>query len=184
MTQPSGLKGKAMIGTFLLLLAGQVQPVTNPSGFIFSVDPRQGVMPAENILLRPGHKNSDDRMFPDLAVKEMRIDGNTLYVRVSNEGRRGAKGPIRVTAQSAENGVKHKAAPARIDKLRPGESRWVPVKFALAQSSVVSAQVVPPQAPPWTLDRSGRGCEDCEDRNGANNVLTAAAGSIARGKPE
>ena len=173
-----------MIGTFLLMLAGQVQPVTSPNGFTFGVDPPQGVMPGENIVLRPGHKNSDDRMFPDLAVKEMRIDGNTLYVRVSNEGLRGAKGPIRVTAQSAEGSVRHKAPSAKIYKLQPGESRWVPVQLALAQSGVVSAEIAPPQAPPWTLDRSGRGCEACEDRNEANNVLTAAAASIARGKPD
>ena len=69
-------------------------------------------------------------------------------------------------------------------KLQPGESRWVPVQFALAQSGVVSAEIASPQALPWTLDRTGRGCEGCEDRNEANNTLTAAAASIARGRPE
>jgi hypothetical protein len=144
-----------------------------------------GPTPAENIWLRPAHKNSDDRMFPDIAVKDMRIEGSTLYVLVKNQGGSSARGPIRVTARAEANGVKSDAPPARLASLGAGESRWVPLehfKVALAEASRVSAVAL--AAPPPALDRSGQACNRCTDLDQANNGLTAPSSAIARGRPQ
>ena len=157
-------------------------------------------MPAENHTLSMPHRNSDDRMFPDLAVKDLRIDGSTLFVLVTNLGHSRAYGPIRVAGRAEAGGVRSEAVPARTGTLRPGESRWVAlsdfsVKAAavgsavplvtLQDASVVSAAVmqVAPAAP--AFDRSGQGCETCtQEVNQANNGLTMAATVVKRGRPD
>ena len=146
---------------------------------------RQGPTPyAEHTLSMP-HKNMDDRMFPDIAVKDMRIDGNTLYVLVKNQGGSRARGPIRVVARAEANGVRSDAPPARLSTLSPGESRWVPLehfKVALADASRVSVAAL--AAPPPWLDRSGQVCNQCTDLNEENNGLSAPSAAIGRGRPQ
>ena len=169
---------------YLLLLAAAAEPGNPPVHPLLEIVRLPTA--AENIYLRPGHANSDDRMFPDIAVKDMRIDGDTLYVLVKNQGGRSARG-IQVTAQAEGNGAKSDAAPARLANLPAGKSKWVTIgkfKIVLADASLVSAAAKLPAATPAALDRSGGGCDGCSDLNETNNSLTEEASSIARGKPE
>jgi len=155
---------------------------------------RPGPTAFENHPLSQPHKNMDNRMFPDIAIGAMRIDGGTLYVRVTNKGRAGTRSSTLVAARAEAGGMKSELAQARTGRLSPGESRWVPITgfrasangqaFALANANVVSAVARISPSSARALDRSGNGCEACEDGNAANNALTAAAASIARGKPE
>lgn len=143
------------------------------------------------------HPNSDDRMFPDIAVKDMRIAGDTLYVRLVNQGHNSARTPIVIVARAAENGMKTEEVQAKTDRLAAGESRWVPLKgfavktaamaspvFDLSSAEVVSAAawLIPSSA--GALDRSGQGCDDCAaDADTSNNILTLRGNSISRGLP-
>lgn len=168
-----------MLDMFLIGLAALAQD----EGAIFmGIDPAQGPTIGENRTLSQWHPGSDDRMFPDIAVKDLRIDGDTLYVLVTNEGRKNAA-RVQVTARAESNGVKRGAGSARLPTLSAGESRWVSLgHFALANTNMISAAVRLP-APPG-LDRSGQGCDACADVNQANDSFSAAPSSIARGKPE
>ena len=170
-----------MLHLLLLAAAAPDIPPVHPNAEIF-----RGVTPGENIYLRPGHANSDDRMFPDIAVQDLRIDGDTVYVLVKNQGARSAQG-IQVTARADGSGTKSDAAAARLAKLPAGESKWVSVgkfKVALADARSISVAAKLPAALPSALDRSGQGCEGCSDLDESNNSLTEQASSIARGKPE
>ncbi len=164
--------------TLALAVAAQDNGIRN------GVDPPQGPMPGENRTLSQDHPNRDERMFPDLAVKDLRIDQGTLYVLVTNKGEGRAKGPIRVTARAEANGIKSEAPVARIGTLNGGESRWVPVRnVALDGATLVSAAVrLPP--PVSALDRSGQGCDCIPELDETNNGFSAAGSAIARGRPE
>jgi hypothetical protein len=166
---------------FLIGLAALAQD----EGPIFTgIDPAQGPTIGENRTLSQWHPGSDDRMFPDIAVKDLRIDGDTLYVLVTNEGRKNAA-RVQVTARAESKGARSGAASARLPTLSAGESKWVSLghfTVALADASVVSAAVRLPA--PVALDRSGQGCDACADVNQANDSFSAAPSSIARGKPE
>ena len=164
------------------------------------LDPPRGPFPAENYRLSQWHANQDLRTFPDLAVNDLRIDQGTLYVHVTNKGKARAKGPISVTAHAETNGVKSDAVAVRIDSLKGGESRWIPLThfsvktastepsvpiFALGNASVVSAAVkLPP--PGSAFDRSGQACSrTCtQELDEANNDFSEAGSAIARGRPE
>jgi hypothetical protein len=193
----------AMVSMFLLALAGQTVLTPLPPQ---PPVPREvpmtrefvGPTPVENIWLRPGHKNSDDRMFPDIAIGQLQIDGDTLYVKLINRGHGATQAQTLVVARAEAGGVKSDLAQVRTGKLTAGESRWVPVKgfsfrtastaesvFALANASVVSAaaRLLPSTA--GALDRSGQGCGDCTvEMDEANNVLTLAGDAIKHGRPE
>lgn len=171
-----------MLSLLLLGLAGLAQD----QGSVFTGnDPPQGPTIGENRTMSQWHPGSDDRMFPDIAVKQLRIDGDTLYVLVTNQGGKSAQ-RIQVQARAEANGLTSDAAPARLTALTAGESKWVPLghfKVALADAGVVSAAVRMPAAAA-ALDRSGQGCDACTDVNPANDSLTAPVASVARGKPE
>lgn len=181
-----------MLNLLLMLAAAPMTPIAPPEPIIREI--RQGPMPGENIYLRPGHKNSDDRMFPDIAVKAMRIDRDTLYVELVNQGRGSARVPILVVARAEADGIRSEAVETRTPRLNSGESRWVPLKgfamksaslaspvFDLASASTVSvaARLLPSTA--GALDRSGQGCGDCStDSDESNNLLTLHGDSIKR----
>jgi hypothetical protein len=179
----------AMLSIFVAF-AAQVAPIVLPPqqlvrGEVPRIRERVGTTPFENHTLSQPHRNMDDRMFPDIAVKDMRIDGDTLYVLVKNQGGSSARGPIRVVARAEANGVRSDARPARLSMLGPGESRWVPLehfKVALADASRVSVTAV--AAPPPALDRSGQDCNQCTDLNEENNGLSAPSAAIGRGRPQ
>jgi hypothetical protein len=170
-----------------------------PRDMPFIREPRvAGVTPGENHTLSQPHPNSDDRMFPDIAIKDLKIDGDTLYVRLANLGRGGARVPILLAARAMAGGVKSDVAQIRTNRLAAGETRWVPIKgfsvktaatapsvFALANATAVSAaaRLVPSSA--GTLDRSGQGCGDCTSEiDETNNVLTLSGEALKRGKPQ
>lgn len=186
-----------MLTAFLAL--AQVAPVALPPQPISPRDvppsrERAGPTAFENHPLSQPHKNMDNRMFPDIAIGAMRIDGGTLYVRVTNKGGAGTRSSTLVAARAESGGIRSELAQARTGRMSPGESRWVPITgfkasasgqvFALANANFVSAVARISPSSAGALDRSGNGCESCEDRNEANNILTAAAAAIARGKPE
>jgi hypothetical protein len=183
-----------MFSTLLLSLLASPTAGEAP----MSVQIRQGPMPAENIYLRPGHKNSDDRMFPDIAIGALSIDGDTLFVQVTNKGRAWTHAPIQVAARAEAGGVKSDLAQVRVEQqLKSGETRWVAVKgfsfktaanspavFALENASAVSAvaRLLPTTA--GSLDRSGQGCGECNrESDQGNNVLTLGGSAIAHGRP-
>lgn len=185
---------------FQLLIFALATAAQDDAPVFRRLDPPQGPMPAENYRLSQWHANQDLRTFPDLAVNELRIDQGTLFVHVTNKGKARAKGPINVTAHAEINGVKSEAAAVRIDSLKGGESRWVPLThfsvktastalsapiFALASASVVSAAIkLPP--PGSAFDRSGQTCSrTCpQELDESNNAFSEAGSAIARGRPE
>ena len=170
-----------MFQLLMLALAAAAQD----DSVIRGLDPPQGPMPGENRTLSQDHPNRDERMFPDLAVKDLRIDQGTLYVLVTNKGEGRAKGPIRVTARTEANGTKSDAPVARIGSLKGGESRWVPVRnFALDGATLVSAAVELPPPVSSAVDRSGQGCDCIPELDETNNGYSAAGSAIARGRPE
>lgn len=143
------------------------------------------------------HPNSDDRMFPDIAVKDMRVAGDTLYIRLVNQGRGAARSSILVVARAAENGVKSDEIQARTGSLAAGESRWVPLRGFAVKAAAISAPVFDissaeiVSAAAWllpstagALDRSGQGCNECSiDADTSNNVLTLRGDAIGRSSP-
>jgi hypothetical protein len=186
-----------MLTLFLLAAAQLVPTLSPPDSAIREI--RQGPMPAENHPLPPRHWKGHDPSLPDVAVKDLRIDGDTLYVLVANSGGSSIRGPIRVMALAQADGVRSEAAPATIGKLVAGEARWVPLKqfsvkvastkfsgplFLLDKADAVLAEVVLPSPAPSALDRSGQGCDRCQDFNDANNVLRERGSNIARGRPD
>lgn len=187
-----------MFQLLILALATAAQDPTGP--ILIRRDPPQGPMAGENRTLSQWHANQDLRTFPDLAVNDLRIQDDTLYVRVTNKGKARARGPISVTARAETNGVKSEAVAVRIDGLKGGESRWVPLThfsvktastapsapvFALGGANVISAAVkLPP--PASAFDRSGQTCSrGCpQELDEGNNDFSAAGSAIARGHPE
>ncbi len=184
-----------MFGMLILALAA----VAQDRGPLFvNHDPPPGPRPAENHTLSQPHRNMDARMFPDLAVKDLRIDGDTLYVLVANQGGARSGGPIRVAAQAEVNGARIVAGPARIGRLKGGETRWVPLNrfsvaaasiagavpmlFALDDASVVLAEVSVP-AESASLDRTGQGCDCVDEVDLSNNGVRADGKAITRGRP-
>ena len=166
-----------MMDLLLLGLAGLMQ---DQGPTITTLDPPMGPTIGENRTMSQWHPGSDNRMFPDVAVKDLRIDGDTLYVLIINQGGKNAQ-KIQVSAKT-----QGASETARLTSLTAGESKWVSLahfKTALADASVVSA-AVRLSAVPSALDRSGQGCDACTDVNEANNSLSAPASSIARGRPE
>jgi len=157
-----------------------------------------GVTPLENRTLSQPHANSDNRMFPDIAIKDLRIDGDTLYVRLANHGRGAAQMPILVTARAIAGGVRSDLAQVRTGRLMAGESRWVSIKgfsvrtaattpsvFALSNASTISAvaRLLPSTA--GMLDRSGEGCGECtSEADETNNALTLSGAALKYGRPQ
>ena len=167
-----------MLEVLLLGLAGLTQ---DQGPTLTTIDPPMGPTVGENRTLSQWHPGSDDRMFPDVAVKELRIDGDTLYVLVTNQGGKSAR-KIQISAKSQGS-----SETARLASLPAGESKWVPLthlRVALADTNVISAAARLSAAVPEALDHSGQGCDACTDVNEANNSISAPAGSIARGRPE
>jgi hypothetical protein len=176
---------------FALAAAQDVGPV------IVTNDPPQGPTPGENRTLSQWHPGTDARMFPDIAIGELMIAGDTLYVRIVNEGRVASQGSIFIAARADANGLRSEPANSRTGRLRAGEARWIPLRgfsvktastagpvFALADASLVSvvARLVPSDAA--ALDRSGQGADRMIDLNEANNSRTAEGSTIARGQPQ
>ena len=183
-----------MLPLFVLLAA--LGPVETPDAMSREIN--QGPTPFQERTLSQQHPNADDRMFPDIAVKDLRIDGDTLYVRLVNQGHSSAQAAILVAARAAANGVTGDLAQARVPRLRAGEARWVALKglsirtaaisptiFALGGAVTVSAVARLAPAASGLPDRSGRDCSDCAaDGDEANNVLTMNGDVIARGPPQ
>jgi hypothetical protein len=185
-----------MLNLLFVLAAAPVAPLANPEPVMREI--RILPMPYEWHTLSQPHPNSDDRMFPDIAVKDMRIDGDTLYVRLVNQGRGGARVPIVVVARAAAaNGMKSEEVQARTPRLAAGESRWVPLKnfsvksaamsapvFDLASANAVSAAAWLSPSTAGYLDRSGQGCGDCSiDSDEKNNILNLNRNAIVQGRP-
>ena len=163
-----------------MLLLGLIGLVQDQGPTITTIDPPMGPTVGENRTLAQWHPDSDNRMFPDVAVKDLRIDGDTLYVLVSNQGGKNAQ-KIQVSAKA-----QGATETARLASLPAGESKWVELghfKEALTDASVVSA-AARLSSVPSALDRSGQGCDLCTDGNEANNSISTPAVSIARGRPE
>lgn len=182
-----------------LLLAFLAAAAQGNPDIVYGLDPPQGPMAGENRTLSQWHRNADDRMFPDLAIKEMRLDGDTLHVLVANQGGYRADGPILVTARAVANGVNGVAQPARLGRLPAGQSRWVALRhfqlksasavrtgpiFVLGDANAIIASVRQSAPPAATLNRSGRSCETCREQNEANNSLTGVGGQLKRGRPD
>lgn len=169
---------------------------------LFTRDPRPGVTPGENRTLSQQHPNATARTFPDMAIKGLRIDGDTLLVLVANDGEARARGPIRITAQAEANGTRAEAALARTGSLLSGQSRWVPLRgfavksassagagsvFALEDAALVSVSVALAPAISAAVDRTGQACLPSRgcilERNEANNSVRALGKAIPRGRP-
>jgi len=165
----------------------------------FIREPRvAGPTAVEFRTLSQPHPNSDDRTFPDIAISALRIDGDTLYVQLTNKGRSGTQSSTLIAARAVSAGMKSDRAEVRTGRFAPGETRWVPIRgfsvktasnggsvFSLASASVVSAaaRILPSTA--GTLDRSGEGCGECtEEMDETNNVLTLSGDAIKRGPPQ
>ena len=190
-----------MFQLLMLAYAAAAQDTRPP---VIRIDPPRGVTPFENRTLSQPHLNqSPETMFPDLAIKKLRIDGDTLHVLVVNQGKIRAKGPTRLTARAEMNGVRGEASPARIGTLKAGESRWVPLRnfsvrsaasglsapvFALEGASLVSAALRPPSPTSRAVDRTGQDCDPTHgcirDMDETNNSLTEAGSAISHGRPE
>jgi len=183
-----------MLNLLFVLAAAPVAPLATPEPIMRET--RILPMPYEWHTLSQPHPNSDDRMFPDIAVKDMRIDGDTLYVRLVNQGRGGARVPILVVARAAANGIKSEEVQARTPRLASGESRWVALKgfsvksaaisapvFDRASSSAVSAAAWLTPSTARNLDRSGQRCGCSIDLDEKNNILSLNGNSIVHGRP-
>ena len=184
-----------MLNLLFVLAAAPVAPLANPEPVMRET--RILPMPYEWHTLSQPHPNSDDRMFPDIAVKDMRVDGDTLYVRLVNQGRGGARVPIVLVARAAANGMKSDEVQARTSRLAAGESRWIPLKgfsvksaamsapvFDLASATAVSAAAWLSPSTAGHLARSGQGGGDCSiDLDEKNNILNLNGNSIIHGRP-
>lgn len=185
-----------------LLFLAMAAPAASPPAQVESTMEHQletqGPMPAENYYLLPGRHKDDDAMYPDLAIKDLRIDGDTLYVLVKNEGALQAQGPVRLVARAEIGTMTSDPAFASTAALGKGESRWVPVRgfsvkaastaatvFALENATAVAATVSASAGIPGALNRTGQGCDRCSsDLNPANNSLALAAPAIRHGRPQ
>lgn len=185
-----------MMSTLLLGLFAAAQSL--PEGVLVR-DPPQGPTPGENRTLSQWYPGADDRMFPDLAIKDLRIDGDILYVHVVNQGVTRADGPIWVDANAHSDGIKGEARPTRVGKLMAGESRWVRVGqfslksasrsssgpiFVLESADLISANIKQAAPATRTLDRTGQGCDRCHEVDTSNNSLSMPGAAIGRGRPE
>ena len=190
----------------LLLVLSALEPGTAVSAAPARTEPREimreprvaGPTAVEFRTLSQPHPYSDDRMFPDIAIGALQIDGDTLYVQLTNKGRSATQSSTLVAARAVVAGVKTDLAESRTGRLAAGESRWVPIRgfsiktasnsapaFSIAGATTVSAvaRILPSTS--GTLDRSGQGCGDCtSETDEANNVLTLSGDAIKRGAPK
>lgn len=156
-----------------------------------------GPTPLEFRTLSQPHPNSDDRMFPDIAIGAMNIDGDTLYVELTNKGRSATQTPTLVAARAVSGAMRSDLVEVKTGRLAAGESRWVPVKgfsvktastsgtvFALANATVVSAAARLLPSSVGALDRTGQGCGECTtEMSEDNNQLTLRGSAIGHGAP-
>jgi hypothetical protein len=180
----------------LFVLAAQVTSEPHPVPFMREI--RQGPMPFQERTMSQPHRFSDDRMFPDIAIGALSIDGDTLYVQLTNKGLSATRTNAMIVARAQSNGMVSDLAEARTGRLSPGESRWVPLRgfsvrtastratvFSLAGATTISAAVhlIPSSA--GALDRSGDGCGECTvEMKDGNNQLTLSGSAIGHGKPQ
>ena len=147
------------------------------------------------------HRNSKPiPLYPDVAIRDVRIDGNTLLVLVANEGRVRTQGSLKVSARARSNGLDAEAAPVRIASLPAGGSRWVALSkfsvkaaghaapaFALQDAAVVLADVRQQSQMSRAVDRSGQACDPVQgcgmELEQSNNRFAAAGSAINRGRP-
>jgi hypothetical protein len=147
------------------------------------------------------HRNSKPiPLYPDVAIRDVRIDGNTLHVLVANQGRVRTQGSLKVSARVSGNGLDAEAAPVRIDSLPAGQSRWVALSkfsvkaaghaapaFALQDAAVVLADVRQQSQMSRAVDRTGQACDPAQgcgmELEEGNNRFAAAGSAIARGRP-
>ena len=180
----------------LSILAFEAALVAQAQGpVIMTVDPPQGPTPGEFRTLSQPHPGSDDRMFPDIVIGSLKIDGDTLYVQVRNVGGAAAQGSVIVSARADESGKRSDVVQARTGPFQAGEARWVPLRgfsvktasmagqvFALADATSVaaSARLLPTGS---QLDRSGQGRLPTPEANETNNSLVLEGSAIGRGAP-
>src|SRR5215213_3017941 len=121
-----------MLAALMLVLAPAAElPATPvvPREMPFIREPRVAGPTAVNFgTLSQPHRYSDDRMFPDIAIGALSIDGDTLYVQVTNKGRSPTRASTLVVARAQSAGARSDLAQARTGRLAPGETRWVAVK--------------------------------------------------------
>ena len=189
-----------MFDLLLITLAAAAQEVPRP---VIIPEPNiSGPTPVEFRTLSMPHRNSKPiRLYPDVAIKDVRIDGNTLHVLVANQGRVRTNGSLKVTARAQGNGLEAEAAPVRIGSLPAGQSRWVALSrfavkaaaraapdFALQDAALVSADVRQQSQMSRAVDRTGQACGSAggcgEELEQGNNRFAAAGSAIARGRPD
>ena len=187
-----------MLHLLLLAAALQAPAAAPPPRFLPELTPVQGPMPYPERTWSMPHPNSNERMFPDLAIKDLRIEGDTLYVEVANIGKAEARVPILVAARAIANGAKSDLAEVRTGRMAAGETRWVAIKgfsirtaastpavFSLDNATTVSAVVRLMPSSAGMLDRTGDGCQDCTaEADESNNVLTLSGASLKHGRPQ
>jgi hypothetical protein len=180
-----------------LMLAAALQAAPTTPQLHFLPELPQGPMPyAERTWSMP-HPNSTDRMFPDMAIKDMRVDGDTLYVELANIGGGDVRVPILVAARAVANGTRSDVAEIRTSRMAARETRWVAIRgfsiktaaaapsvFALDNATTVSAVVRLMPSSAGMLDRTGDGCHQCTtESNEANNTLTLSGSALTHGRP-
>lgn len=187
-----------MIDLMLIALAAAVQ---EDPGVTLPEPNRAGPTPVEFRTLSMPHRNSKPiPLYPDVAIKDVRIDGNTLHVLVANQGRVRTQGSLKVSALARSNGLDAEAAPVRIGSLPAGKSRWVALNrfsvkaaaqaapaFALQDAALVLADVRQQSQMSRAVDRTGQACDPARgcgmELEQGNNRFAAAGSAIARGRP-
>jgi hypothetical protein len=179
----------------LAAAAQEVPPVILPEPNV------AGPTAVEFRTLSMPHRNSKAvPLYPDVAIRDVRIDGNTLLVLVANQGRVRTRGSLKVSARARGNGLDAEAAPVRIASLPAGQSRWVALSkfsvkaagraepaFALQDAALVSADVLQQSQMSRAVDRTGQACDPAQgcgmELEQGNNRFAAAGSAIARGRP-
>ena len=179
----------------LAAAAQEVPPVVLPEPNV------AGPTPVEFRTLSMPHRNSKAiPLYPDVAIRDVRIDGNTLHVLVANQGRVRTHGSLKVSARVRGNGLDAEAAPVRTGSLPAGQSRWVALSkfsvkaagnaaaaFALQDAALVSADVRQQSQMSRAVDRTGQACSPAQgcgmELDQGNNRFAAAGSAIARGRP-
>jgi hypothetical protein len=78
-----------------------------------------------NMQVAPQGEAVRANLKPDLVVKEMRKDGNTLHVLIANEGSADTVAVVRVSGDARYRSLRGRSADAYIGPLKTGATEWV-----------------------------------------------------------